>query len=256
MISIAQGGFFFYSIGFLGFVVLLIAIERYLKLGIAYRTSARKLLQRLRDSFVTEQFQEIENQCQQLSQKPFARLIDAGIKHRHQSVEAIHVALEAELARSIPLIEKRVNSLSTLANISTLLGLVGTVVGLIKSFGAIGNQVAEASARSQALAAGVSESMLTTAAGLIVAIPALLFHLHISGIARQMIADLDFGALEFKKLVINHRKVEESLRKSQIRPIVSESKSEFQIDTKTEALKVLDEATIANYFITATERKK
>jgi biopolymer transport protein ExbB/TolQ len=251
MISITQGGFFFYAIGVLGFVVLLIAIERYLKLGVFYRLNSRRFIQKVRDAFVTDNFKEIDEKAQSYKNKPLARLVNAGVRHRHQSSEELHLSLEAEIAQSIPLIEKRVNALSTLANISTLLGLVGTVVGLIKSFGAIGNQVAEAAARSQALAAGVSESMMTTAAGLIVAIPALLFHLHISGIARKLIADLDFAALEVKKLALGHRKVEEILRKSAIQPIVTKV-TEVTQGSQPETF---DEATVVDHFITKTERK-
>ncbi len=254
MISIAQGGFFFYAIGVLGFVVLLTAIERYLKLGILYRLNSRRFIQNIRDAFITDNFKEIEEKAKSFKNKPFARLVDTGLRHRHQSSEELHLALEAEITHSIPLIEKRVNALSTLANISTLLGLVGTVVGLIKSFGAIGNQVAEAAARSQALAAGVSESMMTTAAGLIVAIPALLFHLHISGIARNLIADLDFVALEIKKLSLSHRKVEEILRKSAIQPIVTKVTETTQNVQKAQP-ETFDEATVVDYFITKTERK-
>jgi biopolymer transport protein ExbB/TolQ len=115
-------------------------------------------------------------QITQNSTAPIARVIGAGITRLAVSPrrEDIEYAMEEGLMETIPRLEKRTNYLGMLANISTLLGLLGTIIGLIAAFSAVAN--ADPSEKASLLSQSISVAMNTTAFGLIAAIPLLLLH--------------------------------------------------------------------------------
>lgn len=109
------------------------------------------------------------------SNTPFGRIVHTiiGIRHGHRSNELQNLLDEAYL-RETPVIQRRIPLLAVAANLATLLGLLGTIVGLIIAFDAVANVAA--AQRTAALAAGISVAMATTGFGLIVAIPTLAAH--------------------------------------------------------------------------------
>jgi biopolymer transport protein ExbB len=101
---------------------------------------------------------------------PLGRVLAAGLANRHRSREAMMERLEDAGRHVIHELERFLNTLGTIAGISPLLGLLGTVTGIIKSFNAI---QAGGMGDPRALSGGIAEALICTAAGLIVAIPAL-----------------------------------------------------------------------------------
>src|SRR5690349_1963452 len=101
---------------------------------------------------------------------PLGRVLAAGLANRHRSREAMMERLEDTGRHVIHELERFLNTLGTIAGISPLLGLLGTVTGIIKSFNAI---QAGGMGDPRALSGGIAEALICTAAGLIVAIPAL-----------------------------------------------------------------------------------
>jgi biopolymer transport protein ExbB len=101
---------------------------------------------------------------------PLGRVLAAGLANRHRSREAMMERLEDAGRHVIHELERFLNTLGTIASISPLLGLLGTVTGIIKSFNAI---QAGGMGDPRALSGGIAEALICTAAGLIVAIPAL-----------------------------------------------------------------------------------
>ena len=99
---------------------------------------------------------------------------------------------EPEVLHALPRLQRGVDFLGLLGNSSTLLGLLGTIFGLIQAFSGV--SAANAAARQQVLAEGISMAMYTTAFGLIVAIPILYAHTIISGRADRMVIQLEEGA--------------------------------------------------------------
>ena len=104
-----------------------------------------------------------------MSPAALPKITRAGLAEFGKSPEDIQNAFELAAMKEIPKLEKRTNYLSTIANVSTLLGLLGTIFGLISSFEAVAN--ADASMKATLLSAGISQAMNTTAFGLIAAIP-------------------------------------------------------------------------------------
>lgn len=109
-----------------------------------------------------------------MSQAALPRITRAGLEEYMKNPTDVQHAMEVAAMAEIPKIEKRTSYLSLLANIATLLGLLGTIFGLIDSFAAVTN--ADASQKAALLASGIAVAMNTTAFGLIVAIPTLVFY--------------------------------------------------------------------------------
>ncbi|RIK73554.1 hypothetical protein DCC62_17160, partial [candidate division KSB1 bacterium] len=109
-----------------------------------------------------------------MSQAALPRITRAGLEEYMKNPTDVQHAMEVAAMAEIPKIEKRTSYLSLLANIATLLGLLGTIFGLIDSFSAVTN--ADASQKAALLASGIAVAMNTTAFGLIVSIPTLIFY--------------------------------------------------------------------------------
>jgi biopolymer transport protein ExbB len=104
---------------------------------------------------------------------PLGQVLAAGIANAGRGRDAMKEAMEEAAAQAMVDLERYLTSLGVIASISPLLGLLGTVVGMIQVFTAL---VIEGGGNPIALAGGISTALITTAAGLFVAIPALMFH--------------------------------------------------------------------------------
>ena len=96
-------------------------------------------------------------------------------------------------------LDKRIGSLWTLANIATLVGLLGTISGLIRAFGALAN--AAPAQRSALLAAGISEAMWNTAMGLGIAVIAMTFHLVLHGQQKKIKQEMELSTMKLENLL-------------------------------------------------------
>jgi biopolymer transport protein ExbB/TolQ len=109
--------------------------------------------------------------------------------------EDIEQAMEESLMEVLPRLEKRTHYLSTFANLATLLGLLGTIIGLISAFTAVSN--ANPAEKADLLSASISVAMNTTAFGLIVAIPLLLIHMLLQAKTTEIIDSLEMASVKF-----------------------------------------------------------
>jgi biopolymer transport protein ExbB len=136
--------------------------------------------------------------CQE-STSPIAEVFAAVVrKWGRPSVEIEQTIIDAE-DRVAPGLRRYIRIFSAVATISPLLGLLGTVFGMIRLFDDI--SAADAMGRTELLAAGISEALLTTAAGLLIAIPALCFHLYFTGRVESLLMGIDRLAQELAALV-------------------------------------------------------
>jgi len=107
------------------------------------------------------------------SKSPLSNIIMEGLKNRSSSKELIKESMQNQSNKELPKLERFISALSTISTVAPLLGLLGTILGMIQSFGVIS---AIGSGRPNALASGISNALLTTAAGLIIAIPSVVFY--------------------------------------------------------------------------------
>ncbi|PJF39907.1 MAG: flagellar motor protein MotA [Phototrophicales bacterium] len=169
-----EGGFFMYPISIILLIGLIIAVERYLYLSSAKRSN-REDFNRLLNLISKKDYKGALKFASQ-SRSAMASMIGAGLLRlgRRQGREEIEYAMEEGLLETMPRLEKRTQYLATLANVSTLLGLLGTIIGLIAAFTAVAS--ADPAQKASLLSQSISVAMNTTAFGLIAAIPLLLIH--------------------------------------------------------------------------------
>jgi biopolymer transport protein ExbB len=122
------------------------------------------------------------------SKAPVGRVIAVGIRKLPQGEEAVEQAIEDAGANEVSKLRKNLRALYSIATISPLLGLLGTVWGMIQSF-----QVASARGlgKAELLAGGIYEALVTTLAGLMVAIPVLVFYYHFLGRIDRIVAEMN-----------------------------------------------------------------
>ncbi|MEC9328295.1 MAG: MotA/TolQ/ExbB proton channel family protein [Pseudomonadota bacterium] len=132
------------------------------------------------------------------SSSPLGRILAAGLVNLDQSTAAIRDAIEEAGRHAVHDLERYLNALGTIASITPLLGLLGTVIGMIKVFAAI---TAVGVGNPQALAGGISEALITTAAGLSVGIPSLLFSRYFRGRVRELTVEMEQQALRMLDVI-------------------------------------------------------
>ncbi len=120
------------------------------------------------------------------------RVLAAALRNRHRPRELIKEAVEDTGRHVVHELERFLNTLGTIAGISPLLGLLGTVVGMIKVFSAI---MVHGVGNANELAGGISEALITTAAGLTVAIPSYFFYRYFRGMVAEYVISMEQQAI-------------------------------------------------------------
>jgi biopolymer transport protein ExbB/TolQ len=185
---VIDSGFVGWVIMATGFFSLAIAGERFKKLYIDFHIDAKDFSTRIQNFIQNKKFSEAVLVCDGLSKKPLAHAFRTILQKADREEEALYQASDIALAENIPLFAKRLQYLSMLANVATLLGLLGTIHGLILSFSAVAT--ADPTQKQALLAHGISVSMYTTALGLAVAIPAMIFFSVLSSRQNQLTEEL------------------------------------------------------------------
>lgn len=182
-----DGGIFMWIILGIWVFGVAVAVERFKSL-FAYDVDGTSLMNEVKKNVLTN---EVQNAIQSVSGSKalVAGVLRSGLKRANQSKEQIQDALEASMLDSIPFVEKRLNYLALVANVSTLIGLLGTIYGLIQSFAAVA--AADAASKAELLALGISKAMNTTAFGLISAITIMVVHSILSSKAEKIIGDME-----------------------------------------------------------------
>jgi biopolymer transport protein ExbB/TolQ len=193
-----DGGPFMVPIAIVLTIGVAIAVERYVFLISAMRAN-RKDFDRLLPLLASGRFKELMHETQS-PKSAVGHVYKEGLSRmkstrRRQDIE---YAMEEGLLEALPGIEKRTPYLATFANIATLLGLLGTIIGLIAAFTAVAN--AEPAEKATLLSQSISLAMNTTAFGLMAAIPLLLVHSHLQGKTNAIIESLDIAMVKFLNL--------------------------------------------------------
>jgi biopolymer transport protein ExbB len=199
-----QGGLFMYPILLVFAVGAAIAVERWIHLN-RIRTENRRMWELLHPMLVEgdfEQAREVANNDKStISQLLSMGLARQGAVRRREDIE---IAMEESMTEIIPQLEKRTSYLALLANIATLLGLLGTIMGLIEAFTAVAN--ANPAEKADLLSASISVAMNTTAFGLITAIPLLLIHAKVTSTTGEIVDSLEMASVKALNSISNAAK--------------------------------------------------
>ncbi|MDY6972183.1 MAG: MotA/TolQ/ExbB proton channel family protein [Thermodesulfobacteriota bacterium] len=190
--EIRAGGVLMYPIFCLGFLALVLICERFFTLSREGRASGTLLGQiaPLLNDLNWEKAEELVSK----TRGAFARVLGAGISHRKEPSEVVEAVMEEEIQSVLPIFERNMRFLQILGMVAPLMGLLGTVTGMITTFQMI---TLYGTGDPKMMSGGISEALVTTMYGLIMAIPIMLFHGYLGNRSERLL-----GTLEEKSLML------------------------------------------------------
>lgn len=169
------------------------------------KIDTKKFMQGIKDKVKNNRVMEALDMCN-ATKGPIARILKSGIMKYDRARQDIKEAIEDAGVHEIPLLEKNLGVLATIAHIAPLLGLLGTVVGMLKAF-----QVIEVKAMSMVpvnpgdLAGGIWEALITTVAGLSIAIPTYVVYNYLVSRVDNFVLDMEKSATELVNVLSDQR---------------------------------------------------
>lgn len=185
---IVQSGIVGWIIMMTGVTVVGLVVERARSLYFHYGLNVEAFTSKIQSLVLSKKIDEAIVACAQLKDKPLANAFKIILEKADRDDETIFQAQDIAMAETVPLYTKRLHYLSMLANVATLLGLLGTIHGLILSFQAVAQ--ADPAQKQAMLASGIAVSMYTTALGLAVAIPAMVAFSFLTSRQNQLLEEL------------------------------------------------------------------
>ncbi len=171
-------------------IVIAMIVERAAFQLSKYRVNSKEFFAQIKKLVVAGNIDRAIKMCD-AGDYPVLQLVKAGLTHANKGPDEIDAAMSEKIGELKPAVEKRVGSLWSLANIATLVGLLGTVLGLIHTFGAVAAQGLSQADKQRILANGIAEAMYNTAFGLGIAVTCMVAHLILHQRAKNIQHDLD-----------------------------------------------------------------
>jgi biopolymer transport protein ExbB len=198
---IRDGGAWMYPILLVGAVGAAIAVERHLTLTRIGKAN-RRMWEQLHPVLVAREFDKAR-EITAGDKSTISELLNLGLERQGavRRRDDIEIAMEEGMMEITPQLEKRTQAIALLANIATLLGLLGTIVGLIQAFNAVAH--ANPAEKADLLSASISVAMNTTALGLIVAVPLLLTHAYLNSKCGEIIDSLEMASVKTLNIIVS-----------------------------------------------------
>ncbi|MBA3460408.1 MAG: MotA/TolQ/ExbB proton channel family protein [Deltaproteobacteria bacterium] len=181
-------------------IVLGIIVERSIYFLGRGHLNAKAFLEQIKRLLAANNVDRAKKLCDATT-APVARVAKAGLNRLHRGEAAVAQAMEETMTDALPEVKTRIGALWSMANISTLTGLLGTITGLISTFDAIGGSNKDQATRQTELSDGIAEAMYNTAYGLSIALLCMIAHLLLSAAQKKVIADLEAFSLRFENLL-------------------------------------------------------
>jgi len=199
-----SGGPVMIPLGVLSMVAVAIIMER---LWVLRRSNFLQIstVQTLSGLLASDKFRGSIDFCRR-HPGPFSDLVIALVENRHAPYEELKEILEDTGRLQLMGLQRGLPALGTIAAGAPLLGLLGTVIGMIKIFAVVATA---GSSITEQLSSGISQALITTATGLVIAIPALFVHSYLESRALSILSDIEAQILDFLHLVREHAKNED-----------------------------------------------
>ncbi|MGE0615225.1 MAG: MotA/TolQ/ExbB proton channel family protein [Bacteriovoracia bacterium] len=185
------GGIFMYPLAALMVIGSIVIIERLYMILFVYKANAASLMQRVQRLVLDNNIEEAVKLCNRKKKAAVYQVFKAALVNADRPFEEIREHVEVANMAVIPKLQSRVPYLFTIGNVATLLGLLGTVVGLVMTFKFVNHDVVEASDKQKLLTIGISTALNCTAFGLIVAIPCMLVYGFLFNKINTIVDELD-----------------------------------------------------------------
>lgn len=200
---ILAGGWLMLPIIVCSIAVIAISIERYWTLN-PQKIAPKHLLAQVWGWIKNNQLDA--NKLKELKESSeLGQILAAGLSNSRHGRDVMKDSIEEAASKVVHELERYLNPLGTIASVAPLLGLLGTVLGMIKVFAAI---MMEGSGNASVLAGGISEALITTAAGLTVAIPAMVMHRYFSRKVDELIVTMEQEAIKLVDALHSERRVD------------------------------------------------
>lgn len=186
-----KGGPFMWPLLLAVFVGLVFILERLWTLSRA-RVNTRKLMVQVQKSLRSEGVDSAVRVCER-TRGPIAAILHAGLVKANRGSAAVEKAIETAGSIEMAFLEKGLTAIAAVVNVAPMLGFLGTVSGMIRAFEAI---AAADQVSAKLVASGISEALITTASGLVVAIPTSLFHSYFVGQVDRFIVEMEETSAE------------------------------------------------------------
>lgn len=203
-----DGGIFMYLIMIMWALGIAIAIERFIYLNLS-RSQSRSIWDELSPMIKSGNYVKAMDIAAS-KKSVVGNIVGYGLQSYRtaRQREDIEVAMEEGLMEAVPRLEKRTPYLATFANICTLLGLLGTIMGLIDAFTAISK--VDPAQKADLLSGSISMAMNTTAFGLMAAIPLLLIHSFLQTKTTELVDSLEMAVVKFLNIIMERARIQES----------------------------------------------
>jgi biopolymer transport protein ExbB len=195
---LAEGGPMMYLNLLISAVVVAVIVDRLIFFLGRSSVNARAFLEQIRKLVLANNVDRAVKLCSATT-APVAQVARSGLQRMHKGEIAVAQAIEETLVDVTPLLKKRIQVLWSLANIATLIGLLGTVLGLIHAFAAV--SAAKPEEQRNLLSRGISEALNNTAMGLGIAVTCIIAHAFLSGMSKKQVADLETFSLKLENLL-------------------------------------------------------
>lgn len=199
-----QGGVFMHFIAACGIIVTAILIWRFLFLFLKYSTNGANLMKQVQKLVMANNVDKAIKLCTAAGDAALAKVMKAGLSRANRGELEIQNAVEEAILEVTPKVVIGAESVGVIGNMATLLGLLGTIFGLIDAFDAVAHAAPEQ--KSAMLASGIAIAMNTTGFGLLVAIPAMFFQLILKSLIGRVISDLDLYSVKLVNLLVSREK--------------------------------------------------
>lgn len=199
------GGVWMHPIAASSIVVWGIAIERFYMLFFRYNVNAPQLMAQVQKLVLANNVDRAIKLCNALPNASLPKVIKAALTRANRGELEIANALEEASVDALRGLQKRTSLLPNLANMATLLGLLGTIIGLIEAFSAVA--AAPPDMKSQLLTQSLAIGLNSTALGLLVAIPALALYMFLNSTTKKIVEDIDQYALKIQNLLVARSKM-------------------------------------------------
>jgi len=190
-----SGWFFMWLLALVGALMVAVAVERAVYIYLKSNINATQFMLQIMKCLDAQEIQKAVNLCQSLSDKALPQVIQLGLvkisKSHKVNPQSVQNVMDEGTLEIIPRLQVRTSYLAMFANISTLLGLMGTIYGLIIAFRSISAPGIDAAEKSRLLAQGIAVAMNTTLLGLAIAIPAVMIYTIIQNKTNQIIDEID-----------------------------------------------------------------
>lgn len=192
------GNFMFVNLFWLA-CALAVSVERIISLLFRFNLNAPPFMEQVTKLVLTGNVDRAVKLCGAAPNAPLAKVVRAGLSRANRGEIEVAKAVEEAIVEQTPGLTARIPWLWSIANIATLVGLVGTIFGLIKTFQALGNVPADQ--KQLLLSDGIAKAMNNTAFALSIAVLCIMFHLFLTSYSKSMVETVELNALRLENLL-------------------------------------------------------